>query len=525
MAAAHGTDHWKRRSVVSSFIFTSNEPDNDRPKVALFKRSDKVSTYRHHLAPISGSIESTDPSPVAAAWREISEETTLTPSNLTLLRRGKSYTFRDPSVKREWTIHPFMFRLLSSQDEQSIKIDWEHQSWGWYDPDQVITDPSLNGVPKLAESLRRVYFETDLGPQASPILTGGLAKLANDHESGARELAAIAVKTLHDVTASLEILDWNLIRLAAWHLSKNGRPSMGAAITSALLTRLSGIKAKLDVDRTSSMEDLETTVLSSLSPQSLSTAQALSDITSSFVSYLHSSFPGRSSISILTLSSSSTILAVLSSIASHYTIDLRILESRPLFEGVSLSSSLLAPFASSGRTHKITLYPDTSPSFASLSRSNPGKSETKPVDMVLIGTDRLSPSGAVLNKTGSLPAVLTAKYLSSMTKTVVLSDTAKISQSKDSDEEQNDPSQIIRAWRASFNTERVRNAADDLLHAQTNKSSHGKVEVEVKNIFFEWVPGDLIDAYITEKGRWTVTDIAQRVEDLVKEEDDVFGDL
>ncbi|KAK4173063.1 Methylthioribose-1-phosphate isomerase [Triangularia setosa] len=521
MAVAHGIDDWKRRSVVSSFIFKFIATGDEKPKVALFKRSDKVSTYQHLLAPISGSIESTDPSPVSAAWREISEETTLTLANLILLRRGKSYTFRDSSVKREWTIYPFMFHLRSSRDEKSIRIDWEHEDWGWYDPDEVIANSSLNGVPKLAESLRRVYFEADLGPQASSILADGLAKLATDHESGARELAATAVKTLHDVTASLEVLDWNLIRAVGWHLAKNGRPSMGAATTSALLIRLSEIKAKLDEDPASSTHDLRIAILSSLSSQSLSTTQALSDITSSFISYLRSFFPGRSNLSILTLSSSSTVLAVLSSLASHFTIDLRVLESRPLFEGVFLSSSILAPFQSSGKPHKITLYPDTSPSFASFSRSEPKAA----VDMVLIGSDRVSPSGAVLNKTGSLPAILTAKYLSSAAKTVVLTDTAKISQSEDSAEENNNPSQVIRAWQAGYNTGRVRKGTEGLLQAtQTaNSSSKQNVEVEVKNISFEWVPGDLIDAYITEKGRWTVTDIERRVENLVKEEDEIFG--
>lgn len=36
-------DEWKRRSIVSSFIMKS---DNGTPRVALFRRSDKVSTYQ-----------------------------------------------------------------------------------------------------------------------------------------------------------------------------------------------------------------------------------------------------------------------------------------------------------------------------------------------------------------------------------------------------------------------------------------------------------------------------------------------
>ncbi|KAK3998213.1 hypothetical protein QBC44DRAFT_354128 [Cladorrhinum sp. PSN332] len=168
MSTTHGTAEWKKRSVVSSFIFKFDHAGHQKPKVAVFQRSDKVSTYQHHLAPISGSIEPTDPSPLAAAWREISEETTLTSASLTLLRQGKSFTFSDPSVKREWTIHPFMFGLKTPADEQNIRIDWEHEAWGWHDPDEVIKSETYTSkrVPRLAESLGRVYFETELGPEA-----------------------------------------------------------------------------------------------------------------------------------------------------------------------------------------------------------------------------------------------------------------------------------------------------------------------------------------------------------------------
>jgi 8-oxo-dGTP pyrophosphatase MutT (NUDIX family) len=89
-----------------------------------------LTPHRHHLAPISGTIDPADASPLAAAWREIAEETTLTPASLSLLRQGKSYTFRDPSVSREWTVFPFLFRLRTPADEQRIRIDWEHEGWG-----------------------------------------------------------------------------------------------------------------------------------------------------------------------------------------------------------------------------------------------------------------------------------------------------------------------------------------------------------------------------------------------------------
>lgn len=130
-----------------------------------------------------------------------------------------------------------MFCLRNLVTNNPLRLTWEHEGWGWYDADEVITNPSLNGVSKLAESLRRVYFEADFGPQAAGVLAGGLTKLATDHESGARELATMAVKTLHDVAASLEILDWNLIRRlaslqkwAAKHGSNHNKRSPGQII-------------------------------------------------------------------------------------------------------------------------------------------------------------------------------------------------------------------------------------------------------------------------------------------------------
>jgi hypothetical protein len=39
------TDQKQKRNVVSSLIFTFPDDDSSKPKVALFRRSDKVRTY------------------------------------------------------------------------------------------------------------------------------------------------------------------------------------------------------------------------------------------------------------------------------------------------------------------------------------------------------------------------------------------------------------------------------------------------------------------------------------------------
>ncbi|KAG7285697.1 hypothetical protein NEMBOFW57_007990 [Staphylotrichum longicolle] len=513
-------DPWKKRSVVSSFIM---KLDAAEPKVALFQRSDKVSTYRHHLAPISGTIESADPSPLAAAWREIAEETTLTPASLALLRQGKSYTFRDPSVRREWTVFPFLFRLKTPADEQRIQIDWEHEAWGWHDPDAVVRDATgdLPGVPRLAESLRRVWFETDLGPAAGRVLAEGLDALAHDHESGARQLAGAALQTLRGVVAELEAAPdeaptdewWVRVRFAAWHLSKNGRESMGAAIMSALLAALAGIEQTLRSGHAGPWRDA---VLRELDARIASRQESAKLVSQAFAAYLEGTYPtklaAQEPISILTLA-----CAMPRFLPVSYS-DLRVLESRPLFEGVSLAGGVAEDLgsesssSSTAQAHKITLHSDASAALASSG-----------IDVVVLGADRIAASGAVSNKTGSLPAVLSAKHVSPTAKVIVLGESDKIAPPGRPEEhvvEDNDPSQISRAWQAEYNSGRVRGATATLRDPQSSR-----VKTEIRNVFFEWVPASLIDAYVTESGEWTTQQIAQHSEKLETEERRFFGTL
>lgn len=129
-------------------------------------------------------MEEDDASPLATALREIQEETTLTASSLDLLRVGKPYSFSDPSIGREWHINPFGFRLKEAAEggkgEEGITLDWEHDGIEWFDPMQVSASEEFGAVPRLVESLRRVWPEYDLGSEAGRVLTDGLQRLRND---------------------------------------------------------------------------------------------------------------------------------------------------------------------------------------------------------------------------------------------------------------------------------------------------------------------------------------------------------
>ncbi|KAJ6114003.1 hypothetical protein N7523_007320 [Penicillium sp. IBT 18751x] len=513
----------QRRRVVSSFIFSLQ----DRPCVALFRRSDSVNTYPHRLAPISGSIEPSE-SPVAAAWRELKEETTLTPRDIELWRHGKPYTFSDPSVGRQWTIYPFAFRLKQSDEggrgEAGIHIDWEHDGWAWFDPRDIKEDG--RGVPRLADSLHRVWFEAEMNEQASEALRSSLQQLKNDHQSGSHELTTIALTGFRDVLVHLRDDPnwWRTARLAAWHIGKNGRESMSSATQNAFLAVLDDLEK---IGGFSSGNGVIWEYVLGVVDSHLEKRREMpARIRDSFTAYLNNTFvrmtdsPSHSTLTILILSASSTIRdSILDAFASLpiSKLDIRILESRPLCEGASMASSLVAgfqtKFPSSGDRHlKLTVYTDASAAIAADS-----------VNFVLLGADCISSEGWISNKMGSLPAVLAARYASPNVKVLVLSQLEKVAEpgsAKDHVPENNDPAELMTSWPGSG----VKGLG--LLQKQINTPSElSNCEVEVKNIYFEWVPDNLIDGYVCEEGTVSRKDIKAKAYQVKEKADKYLASL
>ncbi|KAL2870612.1 translation initiation factor eIF-2B subunit family protein [Aspergillus lucknowensis] len=502
--------NFQKRAVVSSFIFQFPNGPSEKPLVALFKRSDKVSTYRHRIAPISGSISRKDKNPLTAAWREISEETKLTPSTLAFWRTGKPFSFVDESVGREWTIHAFAFRLKASAEgeegENAIETDWEHEGWQWYDPSAVIHDEIFesSGVPHLRESLRRVWFEGEMNERTGKGLGAALEKLHYDHESGSHELTAIALKAFRDfVIQSQDGMNnaswWEDLRMAAWHLVKNGRESMGAATLNALLVILEEMDEiwRLDSIPQDKLERMLTIIDHHLKGRNSRAAL----VTKTFASYVQSNFLSegnqREKLTLLTLSASSTIRdSVVEAYASLDipTLELRILESRPLFEGVSISSSILSNFQSQfqnmpNKNLVINIYTDAAAALAA-----------KDVDIVLLGADRISRSKGVSNKIGSLPLALSVKHVTPTAKVVVLSELEKVNGENgiidDQELEDNDPTEVTRTW----NAEAVKGADLVVGAAADSEKDRSASTVSVRNVYFEWVPLALVDAFVSGEG-------------------------
>ncbi|MCJ1245694.1 Initiation factor 2B-like protein [Trapelia coarctata] len=108
----------KPHPIVSSFLCTGTE-GTPTFRIALFKRSDKVPLYKNLYAGISGSIETSDTSPFAAALREIKEETGLAPPAIELLREGEAYDVDDGEVGKRWRIFTFAWRLHEPGERHS----------------------------------------------------------------------------------------------------------------------------------------------------------------------------------------------------------------------------------------------------------------------------------------------------------------------------------------------------------------------------------------------------------------------
>ncbi|KAL6887215.1 hypothetical protein HDV57DRAFT_514783 [Trichoderma longibrachiatum] len=508
----------KECAVAVSFIFQFPDGDEQRtPRVALFRRSGQVNTYQHKLAPISGGVEVTDENPLATAWRELREETTLTPASLKLFRQGKPYSFADPDVGRRWTINPFGFILKPAEQggsgEKGITIDWEHEGYEWFNPDEVTDDESFQGVPRLKESLRRVWFDIDLGKEAGAALAASLRSLQNDHESGAGLLAVAAYYHLYeDVIPKLDTSDrdrwWKNVRIAAWHVWKNGRECMSAPILHGMLSILETIDQRLqssmegsftkeDVDR---LCDNISDIRLQRDAAGAKIARNFSEFLDNFASIEDYSDGPDSPVKVVTLSASSTITdAICRGLTSpppswYVPIDLRVLESRPLFEGVKTArqiSSAMQGNPHAKATSKLSVYTDASAALAS-----------RGAQVLLLGADLIDRFGNVCNKIGSLPAALAAKHVSPDIEVVVLTEKSKIYPFDPPPCEENDADEVVAAWKKAGVI-----GASGVWEMQGNGS--------VSNVYFEWVPADLVDVYLTEDGalnREELLELAARVE-------------
>jgi 8-oxo-dGTP diphosphatase len=126
--------------VVTCFLESEGE-------ILILRRSEQVGSYQGRWAGVSGYIETTADE---QALTEIVEETSLSPEDIELTRKGKPLTAEDKELSVRWIVHPYLFHI---KDRSKIKIDWEHKEARWIAPKDIA---NYQTVPRLKETLAQV---------------------------------------------------------------------------------------------------------------------------------------------------------------------------------------------------------------------------------------------------------------------------------------------------------------------------------------------------------------------------------
>ncbi len=121
--------------VVTSII----ENDN---KILILKRSEKVKSFKHKWAGVSGFFENNEDL-LSRALIEIYEEIKLNKKDLILKKILKQITITIENEK-SITIQPFYF----SSKTRDIYTNWEHSEYKWIIENQI---KNYDTVPKLID--------------------------------------------------------------------------------------------------------------------------------------------------------------------------------------------------------------------------------------------------------------------------------------------------------------------------------------------------------------------------------------
>ena len=420
----------------------------------------------------------------------------------------------DEDLNTEWTIFPFAFLLVDGgKGKDGIVIDWEHATFEFVRPEDV---DERDTVPHLSISLERVLV--------GRVVAEGLQELRSDHVNGASVLAGKAVEVLRNAVREGDVREirsikkeaeshgsieawWRGLKMIGWHL-KMVRESMGAAITVAVCAALRAVQQEVDMG--GSLEAIKRRALERLEEALNNRQHSTERVAAEFKTWLNKHFPGEELVAILTLSSSSTITACLVAVLSGDTrrrLRLKVLESRPMFEGVAFARSLLTALKERGIDGKIEVEIASDASAGIIG---------KDTDIVLLGADRISEAGDVSNKTGSLAAVLCAREVSKNTKVVVVCELDKVAapgKMEDHKEEDNGILEVTSRWPAPKDFE-----------VQATSEQWRKA-VKIRNVYFEWVPARHIDSYLSETGVFDIASIKSLSNDVGKGEEQVFGNL
>jgi translation initiation factor 2B subunit (eIF-2B alpha/beta/delta family) len=362
----------------------------------------------------------------------------------------------------------------------------------------------------------------------SPALEMAVRELQNDFTSGARQLADTSLTHLAHISelgapvASSWGEFWATMVHAAKHLSQ-ARPSMSAAITSCLLRTLERVARRWNeeqaggVQGTAEFANIARDILDEIQQERRKISTQLGESFTFWLKNHYTHVPDvlfgsspiippksplrsnpRRTIRILTLSNSSAIrTAILHALAwlTEYDFHLTILESRPRCEGADMAAQILLATTNRDRL-SICIVPDCAIGTAS-----------RNMDIVLFGADRISSTGDVSNKTGSLAAALCAKQQNPSVIVVVVSDIDKIAA----------PGLEQHAPESHPSRELSSTWAPD-----TRNQLEGKNNVDMFGEWFEWIPARLIDVYVTEFGVLELEDVERVAREIGELDEYIF---
>lgn len=405
-------------AVVTLFVRHGGE-------VLCIRRSADAGTYPDCHAVISGFVEPETDDPVEDAWRELREETGI--DDATLVRRGDPFSVIDGDY--DWTVHPFLFEA----PDREVHPNHEFDEWEWVSPTALI---GRETVPALWETYRRIAPDVGL--------------IKNDETHGSAWLSVRALEVVRDVAGEIAFGasegDWDDVAAVARDL-RGARPSM--------------VVVQNRIDRVMAEADRTPEAVHDRAIEAIEAVFAADEAAAARAAEMIAEVDDDPGSSVATLSRSGTVAAALEAVDREVLIG----ESRPACEGVAAAEELAAAGVD------VTVTTDA---------ALPGLIRDRDVGFLLLGADRILPSGAVVNKVGSYPTALAAADAGIPVYVVAAAD--KVASGGGVIREPGNPADVYDSDAA----------------------------VRVENPIFERVPSALITAVVTEDGALDDDAIADR---------------
>ncbi len=341
---------WTETPVVTVFL-------RSRGEVLLFRRSEDVGSYPGQWGAVAGHVQNDDSD--ASALNEIKEETRLSESDVSLVRRGEPFLVEDESRETRWIVHPYLF----DTNTRAVETNWETAEAEWVAPTVILR---RDVVPKLWTSYRRVAPSTVI--------------IADDTTHGSATLSIWALEVLRDragMLAATGHIDAEETRARIIDTAQqllDARPSMAA------------LRNRIHRAMHASLPDLTAPAVAVNAHDAIGRAlQADADTATHAAEIV-------ADRRVLTLSRSGTVLDALR--RADPAPSVVVAASRPAGEGVGVAETL------AGDGIDVTLIPDAA--LATVIADE--------VEAVLVGADTVLPSGDVVNKTGTRGAALAALH-------------------------------------------------------------------------------------------------------------------